>query len=442
MPQLFKTLSLFPGEPKAPAKPSAVTRQPTQTWIAICLDAALPNASLKSLAIWARTLTPAISIVEPNVLLLEVHGSLKLFGGIEKIKHALKTQLARRHFSAELSVAPTANAAVWLSRQTSIDVFDYQSLTNRLRSLPLYVTQWPEAVLMRLSEMGLKSVGDLLRLPRDGFAKRIGTHCLRDLDRALGKEFDSRSVIKLPETLSWLIDLPQETNNISLLLEAAEILLDRMMSDLRKQQKQMGNFEFHFSHLHREPSIESFELLEPSYQKQRLFDLFSVRIERLYLPAPVIALELKTNDLRDLHIDPPEMFGQGVKSGRGMDIAMLERLQERFGPKSIYWMDLAADHRPECAWLPCSNGANEHSKCSEQVSPWAGERPLWLLQVPLRCDVQALHMEPGPERIESGWWDLNGINRDYYVAYRPSGEKLWVYFDSVGKQWYLHGIFG
>jgi len=308
--------------------------------------------------------------------------------------------------------------------------------------LPLHVTQWPEAVLIRLSEMGLKSVGDLLRLPRDGFAKRIGTHCLRDLDRALGKEFDSRSVIKLPETLSWLIDLPQETNNISLLLEAAEILLDRMMSDLRKQQKQMGNFEFHFSHLHREPSIESFELLEPSYQKQRLFDLFSVRIERLYLPAPVIALELKTNDLRDLHIDPPEMFGQGVKSGRGMDIAMLERLQERFGPKSIYRMDLAADHRPECAWLPCSNDANEYSKCSEQVSPWAGERPLWLLQVPLRCDVQALHMEPGPERIESGWWDLNGINRDYYVAYRPSGEKLWVYFDSVGKQWYLHGIFG
>ena len=76
-----------------------------------------------------------------------------------------------------------------------------------------------------------------------------------------------------------------------------------------------------------------------------------------------------------------------------------------------------------------------------------------------------LILEEGPERIESGWWDGNGVARDYYVAHRcggrkpkqtpeerpqgegqngpsqPRGVKLWVFQERQSKRWYLHGMF-
>jgi protein ImuB len=47
-----------------------------------------------------------------------------------------------------------------------------------------------------------------------------------------------------------------------------------------------------------------------------------------------------------------------------------------------------------------------------------------------------------PERLETGWWDDDGIARDYYIAVNPAGIHVWVYQDRRSVGWYLHGIFG
>jgi protein ImuB len=50
----------------------------------------------------------------------------------------------------------------------------------------------------------------------------------------------------------------------------------------------------------------------------------------------------------------------------------------------------------------------------------------------------------GPERLETGWWDDDGIARDYFVARNTRGVHLWVYQNRSREDgaWYLHGIFG
>jgi protein ImuB len=50
--------------------------------------------------------------------------------------------------------------------------------------------------------------------------------------------------------------------------------------------------------------------------------------------------------------------------------------------------------------------------------------------------------DPGPERVESGWWDGVDVRRDYHVVIGAAGEKLWLYRDCLTREWYLHGIFG
>ena len=56
------------------------------------------------------------------------------------------------------------------------------------------------------------------------------------------------------------------------------------------------------------------------------------------------------------------------------------------------------------------------------------------------CRLRLLH---GPERLETGWWDDDGICRDYYTAVNPAGIRLWVFRSRTpSSAWYLHGYFG
>jgi protein ImuB len=78
-------------------------------------------------------------------------------------------------------------------------------------------------------------------------------------------------------------------------------------------------------------------------------------------------------------------------------------------------------------------------------------RPLWMLKnvKPLAYEQGQpfyqgrLTLVDGPERLESGWWDDDGIARDYYVALTTKGVYLWIYQDRIkNAAWYLHGFFG
>jgi len=392
--------------------------------------------AMRSLAIWARTLTPTVSIIQPNVLLLEIRGSLRLFGGAERIKAAVDAQLAKRSLSARMSLAPSAQAATWLSRHGNCDVAEEAELIKALRSLPLSVTDWPKALLARVSEMGIRYIGDLLRLPRDGLALRIGQARMRELDMARGRAFEQPAVTELPEKRSWSIELPAETDDQFMLAEGCEMLLDLLIDELCRLQRQISRFAVQFFHLHRASSCETFELLAPTSDKRHLLDLLTDRLERISLPAPVISLALSTGELLELCVDTPELFS--LAHQRTTDIGMIERLRDRCGPKSVYSVSLADDHRPESAWFE----QLQSTTTSANLSPWAGERPLWLLPKPRPCNSSNLRIEIGPERIESGWWDGKSVSRDYYIARFESGERLWVYLDHRERKWYLHGVFG
>ena len=47
----------------------------------------------------------------------------------------------------------------------------------------------------------------------------------------------------------------------------------------------------------------------------------------------------------------------------------------------------------------------------------------------------------GPERIETGWWRAQDVERDYYRAEWEDGTQVWVYRDQRNGRWFLHGFF-
>src|SRR4029079_9382284 len=62
-------------------------------------------------------------------------------------------------------------------------------------------------------------------------------------------------------------------------------------------------------------------------------------------------------------------------------------------------------------------------------------RPIWLqLPEPLAerdarplLEGRALALLSGPERIESGWWDDDLAERDYFIAEASDGALVWIY---------------
>jgi protein ImuB len=412
------------------------------------------HAVLEGVARWLRQFTPSVSLSSSQELLMEVYGSLKLFGGLEPIKTALRAELRRRRMTAFLCVAPTALAALWLARNESKDVYSPGKLVGNVGVLPLEVTGWPSNILASLQSMGVQTIGDCLRLPRDGFIRRIGRQYLLQLEKSLGA-YDPWPVFQSPQRLRSILELPDEITDPVVLACAGERLIESLVKVLRKRQIGIERFEILLKHMHRSSTAMHIKLSDPSQDRERFLRLFLDKLERVVLPAPVIALTMRTGRVEPTTGRNKTLFEDSVQSGMEDAInGLVERLRGRFGAARIYGISLVAEHRPEAAWAQSADSFLEKNSKPSPISPWAHYRPLWILPNPMPLalttdclpryrDHEPLHRQFGPERIEAGWWSDEEISRDYYTASNRRGEKLWIYQDRYADRcWFLHGFFG
>ena len=105
----------------------------------------------------------------------------------------------------------------------------WHELGGRLGALPLAVTRWPQSVQALLRDLGVRTIGDCARLPREGFARRVGESFLLELDRAYGRNVDLRAEYSPPERWSARAELGEETVDSALFMAAIEQLIDELI---------------------------------------------------------------------------------------------------------------------------------------------------------------------------------------------------------------------
>src|SRR5579863_10331852 len=106
---------LRPLAGRAAAAPIA----PAELWLAVHLVASPSQPaqqSLERLGVRAQRITPKVSLDPPDSLLLEVKGSLHLFGGVEGLSREMAGECSRLQMPCVLAVAPTPLAALALAR--------------------------------------------------------------------------------------------------------------------------------------------------------------------------------------------------------------------------------------------------------------------------------------------------------------------------------------
>lgn len=446
--------------------------------------------ALTSAAHVALAFTPSVVCAQAHetgndahTVLLEVHASLRYFGGFERLLQSLQAAMAPLGHTLQMASAPTAQGAALLSRMAAVrpcHCADVASLTRKLDAAPVWLLGPGREHWDALESMGLRSLGDLRRLPRSGLARRFGEALLDELDRALGQRPDPRVWLTLPEVFSSKLELFARADTTEQVLHGASILLARLVAWAAARQVQVRRFTLRMLHeprhrnllqIHAQiPPVSELEVAlgEPSRDAAHLLVLLRERLANLQLAAPTLDLQLHCFDVAHRAAPNAELFPTAGSEREGIT-RLIERLQARLGAEHIQRLVAVQDHRPErggvmqtasLSKLVLSVSASASASASRldaTVSDTSAQRPVWLLPTPQALhehqarpllDGHPLQLLCGPERVEAGWWDAALAERDYFIAQTADGALVWVYrarlplsvaVDAQG--WFLQGRF-
>jgi protein ImuB len=467
-------------------------------------------AALKNIALWAGQWTSTIAIELPANVLLEISGCLNYFGGLGTLLGRIDAGLAALGFSAIVATAPTATAASLLARagraiaieessgvdranitirhpresgdpvafvqKTPDSRFTDSSLVVRERGkdadldsalspLPVGLLDGADTVMETLWGIGVRTLGDVLALPRDGFARRFGANLLDQIDRARGSLPDARALFIAPDRYHGQLELPAPVHETEALLFAVRRLVVELAGFLNG--RGAGVTRMRFDLVHEDVPPTSIVIgLAATRQIEHMQNVLRERLAQLQLPDRVEAIRLVSEETAPLAGKEGELFqgsGKDVEAGT----QLIERLRARLGEGSVHALALHADHRPERA-QGTSQGTQSSTRSSQAnvqgshasvqgsfVALSAGKdarstsrsspvRPLWLFAEPRLLGSEPasadLKLLSGPERIESGWWDDQEIGRDYFIGRDAQGAEVWLYRDR-GGQWFVQGVF-
>jgi protein ImuB len=405
-------------------------------------DECAEAAALKNIALWAGQWTSTIVIEPPANVLLEISGCLNYFGGLSTLLGRIDAGLAAIGFPALVATAPTAPAASLLARAGHAIVIEERAdIDSALAALPVGLLEGADEVMDTLWGIGVRTVGDVLALPRDGFARRFGASLLDQIDRARGILPDARALFVAPERYHGQLELPSPVEETEALLFAVRRLVVELAGFLHG--RGAGVTRMRFDLVHEDVPPTSIVIgLAATRQIEHMQNVLRERLSRLQLPDRVEAIRLASEETAPLAGKEGELFQGSGKDGEA-GTQLIERLRARLGENAVHALALHADHRPEHAQASAQQSVAT-KKAGIDPRSSSPLRPLWLFAEPRPLGAEPASAElkllSGPERIEAGWWDGNEVGRDYFVGRDAQGAEVWLYRDRDG-QWFVQGVF-
>ena len=288
-----------------------------------------------------------------------------------------------------------------------------------------------------LAHLGVKNIGDLLRLPRSGLARRMGLKFIHDLDRLIGEKPDPQILFKPQFCFKHSIDFEIEISNTNELMPTIKYLLEKLDQHLTRSCTTIQYLEWHLQHGRSRHSRIPIQLNRLQQRTESLIALSEIAFESSYPIGKIYQLTLYA---RPFPLSPRNDTSITInKSPLELD-ELLERLSARLGKSAIKSICCQSNYSPENAWGICEPGT--HNSTFTFV-----KRPLWLFHSPRLMPTKdkrpwfhgSLELSRH-ERIVTNWWHKTSLQRDYYQAKSNRG-IIWIFRDLKTNSWYMHGIF-
>ena len=444
----------------------------------------------------------------PDSLLLDITGCGLLFGGEAALAELLLHDLQLHGWTSRIAIADTI-AAVWALTHTELgrpevrrssqsshrrasqregDIAMLHELPiqmippgqqqQELTRLPIAASRLPLKDLQILAHLGIRSIGQLLALPREDLPSRLSDDAVVRVQQLLS--LTDEFIVPLPEAnpvaAAWTSEYP--ARNIADIHQVLQHLVEIVAEQIVRRRVACSMVLCELTSATGTKIPLSAGVVKPTQSGELMFEVLSLRLETLPLNEPVVAMSMTLQTVpipvsrqRDLfspteHIRPQEELA-----------TLIARLSNRMGPQSVSTLRPQADPRPEHAIIlesviPGDSGGTPAQQ-SDQVlqrltepDPDASDgigktilRPLRLLAAPQQISggddlqhppehitvlgkVRRVIDFSGPERIQTAWWTDEPCNRDYFrVTMADSGSQLWIFRDLQSGIWYLHGLF-
>jgi protein ImuB len=434
-------------------------------------------AELGRLALWALRFTPLAGTDPSDGLLLDVTGCAHLFAGEAALLHEATEGLARLGFDATAALADAPDAAAALARcgRHGAIVPPGEEAAAAVAPLPLAAAlRLAPGTAAALHRLGLRRVGDLLRLPRGPLARRFGQGLLDALDAATGARPRPIEPVRPPPALAVARDFAEPIATRAAIDAAADGLLGLLCGALRDAglgARRVALRAFRVDGAVQEVAVGTgAPTREPAHLRRLLAERLGrlepdLGFERLALEARE-AEPLTASQIAGLPIAAGDPATHGDEATAAALAGLLDRLAQRLAvwrlaPRAGHWPERAVARVGPFAHVAAPPG---WPGPAARLSP----RPVRLLRRPVPLDAVALLPDAppallrfggeahrvaradGPERIEPEWWrdDPAGPCRDYYRVELASGARLWVCRvglvtppERPAARWVLHGRF-
>ncbi len=187
----------------------------------------LPSAS--ALLDLAREFTPRVEARGSTPVLLDLHGLGRTWPRPETLGHALLEAARVRALEANLALAFSRTAALVLARaRPGLTVVSAGEEAAALATLPLALLDLDPEHEELLRRWGLRTIGDLARLPAVELSARLGPAGPRLRRRALGEDEVAFVPTPAPESFEMALELDWPVDG----LEPLSFLLARVLEPL------------------------------------------------------------------------------------------------------------------------------------------------------------------------------------------------------------------
>jgi len=436
--------------------------------------AADPNAdraALTRFARWCGRVSPwtAADPGEPghDGVLLDITGCARVFGGEDRLLERLLSETCALGLTAHLAAAPTIGLAWGLARfeapglQAGLVCAD--SVRGRLQTLPVEALRIGETA-RALRRFGLKTIGDLYRLPRADLARRFGAQLVRRLDQASGREREALDPLQPPARHRARLRFPEPHQTLDGVTEAARQALARLCSTLGKAGQGAARVRLSLFRVDGQAHDLVLGAARPSADAAHWARLAETRLERADIDIGFGIDMVEASALVLRRLDPEQADMASDAPARDQAFARLaDRLAARLGPGAVRRPVFSQSHLPERA----AGWAGLDAQAAAAPPGVRRLRPLLILDRPEPAEAVAeipdgpprqftwrrvrhrVTRADGPERLAPEWWRARTgaprLTRDYFQVETEAGRRFWLYREGLyGREtdqpaWFVHG---
>ena len=406
---------------------------------------------LRVLARWAQRYCPWVGLDGADGLVLDITGAAHLFGDEAAMLDDMRLRLARAGLGVRLGLADTRGAA-WALAHYAEGVAPPGAARPALAPLPVAALRIDEAACTGLQRLGVRTVDELLSLPRATIPRRFGPEVLLRLDQALGARAEQVSPLPEPPDYTARITLANPIGLSDDVMAGARHLLDQVCARLEAQETGARRLVLTLRRVDRDSQQIELRLARPLRDAHRILPLFRRGVEAADAGFGIDQLRLEAVEVEAL---PARQLSPYRAAGQDKLHDLITRIGNRIGLDNVQRFLPADSHIPERAFVVAS------AAYSDPGGPWVALRPRPLrLFVPepiaghgprpprqFRWRRMALTTAraTGPDRIAPEWWLADegwrtGL-RDYWHVETRQGRRLWLYYTPQAPGWFVQGEF-